>query len=551
LRSTAWSDLAGCTCARYFSGGSWLSGFFRKGDNNTENTKTETRGKKGNAAETGTDANNKASSNSSSTILREGSAKLLVGEEDVALRRRTQYHLSNPSIVGRELSLILLENFISKRREELQANMKHMHLRIWKSDKAMSRKQARESEKPPDLLILDALAAPGMRALRYALELPEVSKVYANDMDPAVVEAMKRSVAHNGLEEKVEVVQSDPRVLMLQKPDEYYDVIDLDLYKEPVTLLDSAVQSICDGGLLCVTSIGLDNLCAHQSEVCWMKYGSFPIYVGGEYCREMSIRILLQNIQAHAGRYKRLIVPVFSYEEEGYVKTFVRVFTTPPNDVVRAAASKVSNLYQCVDCLSFHFQPVGVTYKVRNGKRVFKAGQGPPVGNSCNNCGGEFRMGGPIWTDPIHDKTWVKDALRILKTRGWKGKDSKTYSRLHNLLSLIKEELPDVPLSVCLNDMTRILKCSPPPANDVRFAIANAGYRVSSTHHDPNSIKTDASFDVLWDIMRCHLRDHPPRYKPEKGTPAYNIMAKSPKLEPKFSRVSKVMKRKRKNNKQK
>ena len=141
-RATAWSDLAGltgCTSAR-FSSASWLSTFFRKG---TESTKAQPASADGSDTTTGT---NKTCS---TTIHKEGRAKLLVEDEEAALRRRTQYHLSTPSTVSRELSLILLENFISKRTEELQANMKHMHLRIWKSDKAMSRKQARESKKPP------------------------------------------------------------------------------------------------------------------------------------------------------------------------------------------------------------------------------------------------------------------------------------------------------------------------------------------------------------------------------------------------------------------
>lgn len=43
-----------------------------------------------------------------------------------------------------------------------------------------------------------------------------------------------------------------------------------------------------------------------------------------------------------------------------------------------------------------------------------------------------------------------------------------------------------------------------------RSAVANAaGYRVSSTHANPLGIKTDAPWNVIWDLIRCWIQDHP------------------------------------------
>lgn len=36
-----------------------------------------------------------------------------------------------------------------------------------------------------------------------------------------------------------------------------------------------------------------------------------------------------------------------------------------------------------------------------------------------------------------------------------------------------------------------------------------AGYRVSGTHCSPLAVKTDAPWDVIWDIMRAWVVDHP------------------------------------------
>jgi hypothetical protein len=35
------------------------------------------------------------------------------------------------------------------------------------------------------------------------------------------------------------------------------------------------------------------------------------------------------------------------------------------------------------------------------------------------------------------------------------------------------------------------------------------GYRVSGTHANPLGMKTDAPWDVIWDVMRAWVADHP------------------------------------------
>lgn len=43
----------------------------------------------------------------------------------------------------------------------------------------------------------------------------------------------------------------------------------------------------------------------------------------------------------------------------------------------------------------------------------------------------------------------------------------------------------------------------------LRFTVTSAGYRVSGTHANPLGIKTDAPWDVIWDVMRAWVADHP------------------------------------------
>ena len=475
-----------------------------------------------------------------SNEIREGRAKILTtGKNDVFYNKA--------QVVNRDLSVAVIKTFIKKREEELQKGEKHMRARARKG-KHESKKGANQQkdgpangtkedgDKPqaPGLQILEAMAASGLRAMRYALEIPEVSKVYANDIDPTAVAAMKKNIAHNGLEEggKVVATESDARILMLQNPDTY-DVIDLDPYGAPVTLLDSAVQSVCDGGLLCVTATDMAVLCGNSNEVCWNKYNSYPLK--GKNCHESALRILLNSISSHASRYKKYIVPVLSLSVDFYVRVFVRVFVSPSQ--VKEAATKVSYVYRCNGCHSYYFQPVGKMEESGKpgGSRKFSAPIGPSVAKECENCGKRFKMGGPLWTKPIHDKGWIKDVLQMIN-KGGKA-EFAIFDKVRGLLTVLDEELLDVPLSICLHDITRCLKCTPPPASDIRSAIANAGYRVSSTHTNPTGIKTDMPFPEFWDIMRCYVRDQPNASNLEEGSAGANIMAKAPSFEAKFARV--------------
>ena len=40
---------------------------------------------------------------------------------------------------------------------------------------------------------------------------------------------------------------------------------------------------------------------------------------------------------------------------------------------------------------------------------------GPPVGKTCDQCGGKFQVGGPIWREPIHDVAFVERLLKGVK----------------------------------------------------------------------------------------------------------------------------------------
>ncbi|KAL6907618.1 hypothetical protein ACP4OV_002657 [Aristida adscensionis] len=495
-------------------------------------------------------------------IIREGEAEILMLKSNAVFYNPVQVN-------NRDMSVAVLRTFVDKRKEEHEALMNKRNKSHQKTNQSEASVQNGEdastsqqdkmdivheqelnqvSDEASDLpkektkvpswkvtkelkppVVLEALAASGLRSLRYAREVDGLGKVVALDNDKASVEACKRNIKFNGASavSKVEAHLADARVYMLTHPKEF-DVIDLDPYGSPSIFLDSAVQAVADGGILMCTATDMAVLCGTNGEVCYSKYGSYP--VKAKYCHEMALRILLASIESHANRYKRYIVPVLSVSIDFYVRVFVRVFTSASE--IKKTPLKLSYVYQCVGCDSFHLQPLGRTV-TKNNSVKYAPGTGPVVPQECSDCGKKFNVGGPIWSAPIHDQDWVVSTLtgvRSMKDR------YPAYDKITSVLTTVSEELHDIPLFFSLHSIAGTVKCTSPSAIMFRSAVLNAGYRISSTHACALGLKSDAPWEVIWDIMRCWVKNHPIKEQPG-DTSGTAILAKSPKLEANFSRA--------------
>lgn len=94
--------------------------------------------------------------------------------------------------------------------------------------------------------VLDAMSATGLRALRYALEVPEVGTITANDRDAEAAAAIRSNVALCEIPAgKIQVVESDAMSLMLARAGagELFDVIDLDPFGSASALLSACSKA--------------------------------------------------------------------------------------------------------------------------------------------------------------------------------------------------------------------------------------------------------------------------------------------------------------------
>ena len=400
--------------------------------------------------------------------------------------------------------------------------------------------------------ILEALAASGLRSMRYANEVTQgvgIEEIVMNDLESSAVENMRRNLSFNGLdcpESKLRISHSDAIDLMhkyrvdsadsMALPDKTrvtsflkqsdgsvhkqssFDIIDLDPYGSPTIFADSALQAVRDGGLLCVTATDLSTLVGNCPDNCYAKYRSMPLKLA-PYGHEMAIRILLSYLDSVASKYGRYIVPLMSVHMDFYIRVFIRVYSSKRE--VKLAATRSSMVYHSKCGGSFWLQPLctqktGIINKAEHSDNPNSLDHGirPAVSNVpavCTESGAALAIGGPIWNGPIHNQAFVKSLLNKFSKKGgsgFKAQDLGSADIIHGVIDAVAAEIA-TPFYYDLPGMSKLIHTCTPCVLKFQSALVNSGYKVSQAHSNPQGMKTDAPPSVIWDIMRTWYKQNP------------------------------------------
>ncbi|KAJ4378177.1 RNA methyltransferase tRNA(m5U54)methyltransferase [Neocucurbitaria cava] len=411
----------------------------------------------------------------------------------------------------------------------------------------------------PPFSILDALSATGLRALRYAQEIPFATSITANDMSQKAVDSIGLNVRHNKLQEKITANTGNAIAYMYSFCDKNgYDVIDLDPYGTAAPFIDSAIQAINDDGLLCVTCTDSAIFASHgYLEKTYSQYGGLPFK--GEPCHEGGLRLILHAIASSAARYGMAIEPLLSLSIDYYIRVFVRVRKSP-NDV-KLLAGKTMIVYHCESgcgAWSTQFLARNKVIKNKKGDPFYKHGfaQGPSADSHCQHCGFKTHLSGPMYGGPLHNVGFIERVLAQLNevdreiyptadriegmlhtaleeiTFGSKQETSNGAQKTQVLDPLIPKadpaEIDHHPFFFIPSSISKIIHCSSPPLASLRGALRHAGFRVTMSHCKPGSIKTDASWKDIWHIMLEWVRQRAPlKNRLKKETSGHVIMAKA------------------------
>lgn len=334
-----------------------------------------------------------------------------------------------------------------------------------------SREMPIGGEKKQPFVVLDALSATGLRALRYALEVPQVTSVNANDLSHSAIESIRQNILHNGLEGKVTTTQADAiehmySVATRASPSiRSYQVIDLDPYGTATPFLDAAIQAVDNGGLLCVTCTDASVFASlGYLEKSFSQYGGLPLK--GSHAHEAGLRLILHALATSAARYGISVEPLLSLSIDFYARVFVRVRKSPAD--VKFLASKTMFVYNCdqgCGAWETQFLTQARPKENKNGELLFKftSALGPEADKECEHCGFRTHLAGPMWGGPLHHSLFIERILDMLPHL-----DQTVYQtteRIEGVLSTMLEE--------CFEDPWGSLTTSSHRGQDERAVNAN------------------------------------------------------------------------------
>ena len=434
--------------------------------------------------------------------------------------------------------------------------------------------QATPKEKQYPFSILDALSATGLRALRYAKEIPFATHVVANDLSPASVEAIKLNIKHNNVEDKVWSNLGDAQAYMYSKvgnerpraAEGYvhrFDIIDIDPYGTAAPFFDCSLQALQDGGMLCITCTDAGVFASNgYPEKSFALYGGMPIK--GVHSHEGGLRLILNGIATSAAKYGLAIEPLLSLYIDYYARLFIRVHRK--QNEVKLLPGTTMTVYNCGHgCGAWVTQPLlrNQQQSAKNGDTFYKFSyaQLTAPNPSCEHCGSRLHLCGPMWAGPLHNPYFVQKMLEKIPSL-----DKATYSttdRLEGMLTLALEEdlnlqtssaddangaqpenrskvdpkliprlatnqLDPSPFFFMATYLAKVIHCATPPEDAIRGALLGLGYKVTRSHCKAGSIKTNAPWSIIWEIIREYMRTEKPIKEGavKQGTPGWNILAK-------------------------
>ncbi|KAM0805958.1 S-adenosyl-L-methionine-dependent methyltransferase [Usnea florida] len=434
------------------------------------------------------------------------------------------------------------------------------------SVKAGAGKEAHTNGAQPSFRILDALSATGLRALRYAREIPMATTVTANDLSSSATASIMLNAQHNNLSDKLNPTTGDAIEHMHRAAARalggkmHYHVIDLDPYGTAAPFLDAALRALVDGGLLCVTCTDAGVFASlGYLEKTYSQYGGLPLK--GPHAHEGGLRLILHAVATSAARYGIAIEPLLSLSIDFYARVFVRIHHSPVE--VKFLASKTMIVYSCdAGCGAWSIQHLARPRKkeAKNGDEFynFSPALAPSANTHCEHCGFKTHQAGPMWGGPLHNPHFIQRILDMLPNL-----DKAIYGtipRIQGMLAVaLNEALEDNPSSSSADTSTsseatprpippthavtrahhpffflpsalaRILHCVSPSDAALRGALIGLGYRTTRSHTKAGSICTDAPWGVIWEVMREWIRQKSPIKEGilKKGTAGWAIMNKN------------------------
>ena len=315
----------------------------------------------------------------------------------------------------------------------------------------------------------DSFAGIGARALRVAVEVPEVEEVYCNDINCVAIEAAKEAARLNSVTGRCHFSIDEVCKFLLKGDEEgnRYSIVDLDPFGTPAKHVDCVLRSVLDGGLVSITATDTAVLWGVYPKVCQRRYYGRPL--NNSYGNETAIRLLLSLTALTASRLEIAIKPVFVHTMKHYLRVYAKMSlsSNQANDVY----DSIGYVMHCFQCgHRFNTQEYGKC--------------------KCELCNTGLAIGGQLWTGSLYDKEFIKKMLAQDPNRECK-----------KVLEAAVEETSEIPFYFRTDEISSKLKSNTYSVQRIIEKLHAAGFVASKTALNTSAFKTDARIDSILDAV--------------------------------------------------
>jgi tRNA (guanine26-N2/guanine27-N2)-dimethyltransferase len=316
----------------------------------------------------------------------------------------------------------------------------------------------------------DSLTGIGARALRVAVEVPQIEQVYGNDINPVAIESAKWAAKLNSVTHRCHFSIDEVCRFLLRgdKSGTRFSIVDLDPFGTPAKYVDCMLRSTVDNGLVSITATDTAVLCGIYPKVCLRRYYGKPL--NNSYGNETAIRLLLSLVALTSSRLELAIKPLFVHSMLHYLRIYAKV---------SVSSSQANDVYDNIGYIMHCFQ-CGHRF---SGKECEKG--------KCDLCNSNLAIGGQLWTGPLHDREFIEKMLEQGPDRQCK-----------KVLEAAVAEASEIPYYFRTDEISAKLKTNPQSVNTIIEKLRAAGFIGSPASLNTGAFKTDARIDSILDAVR-------------------------------------------------
>jgi len=305
--------------------------------------------------------------------------------------------------------------------------------------------------------ILDPLAATGVRGIRLLKEA-DAANVMFNDVNPNAIKLIKKNIALNKIRKSsYEISREDANQLFLEKS--RFDYVDIDPFGSPIKYLRNVAYSLKKGSLLGVTATDSGALSGKFAEACFRRYGVFVTET--DFPKELGIRVLITSVLKNLATHNMTFEPLYAHANH-YFRVIGRISYGPEKNI-----SLIKMVSYCPKC---HNKKIGIE-------------------KACDNCKGEMKAIGPLWTGKIQDSGFCKKLLVNFEFA-----DKKE-------IEMSAQEI-DQAFYYDMHMIAKSLRASSPKMEKVIGQLRLVGFEASRTHLSLIGIKTNAGIKDISKILK-------------------------------------------------